>query len=66
VGILLSIIANRRWFYVAGFVLIVVGVFSPPPTGKVLFWIGFAIMLAQVPVAVWSGRKRRAKSPGQS
>ena len=65
-GILLGIVANRRWFYVAGFALIVAGIFLPPPTGTVVFWIGFATMLAQVPIAVCYGRKRRTKNPAQS
>jgi hypothetical protein len=66
VGIFLGIIANRRWFYVAGFILIVAGVFSPRPAGTVLFWIGFATMLAQVPITIWYRRNRRQKSPASS
>jgi hypothetical protein len=52
-GILLGIIAKRRWFYIAGLVLVLVGVFSPAPVGTALFWIGLVTLVAQVPISVW-------------
>jgi hypothetical protein len=53
VGILLSMIHLRRWFYLAGFLLGLLGILVPWPSrtmGRTLVYVAIALILIQLPI----------------
>jgi hypothetical protein len=65
VGILLAAIGRRRWFTLGGFGLVFVSLFFLGSVfGSVLVGLGAGLLIAQVPIAIWAGRREQRMSPG--